>query len=185
MSFKLVCWRTFFPLIRCLSSSTAQVEAAALRSGTTLPNRNGFGGVHSAPPVTGQTVASQARIPSMAGGTLPALPPPAAQGLPFMVGREPALRERRSTSPGCPEPAHHPGWPSPQARPAHRHTIPAQRDPFKARASAVCKAPGDSLQSEVCSLKANYEILFRVQLWGAFHFFLHENQLKTQLTCEE
>ena len=161
-----------FPLIRSLSSSSAQVETAAPRSGATLPSRNGFGGP-LCPLVAGQTVASQTRIPIMASGTPPALPPPAAQGLTSMLGRVTVLRELRATSPGCPEPAH------PQAGPFHRltqpprHTIPAWRGPFKARASAVCKAPGDSLQSEVCSLKANNEILFRIQPWGAFPFYLY------------
>ena len=100
----------------------------------------------------------------MAGGTPPALPPPAAQGFPSMVGRvtysDPPAQGAQSL-------------PTPRLAQPPRHTIPAWRDPLKARASAVCKAPGDSLQSEVCSLKANYEILFRVQPWGAFPFYLH------------
>lgn len=77
----------------------------------------------------------------------------------------------------CPPPrlAQPPGSPSPADTPSLPGGVPLKPEP----------QPFTRLLVIHCSLKVNYEILFRVQLWGAFHFFLHENQLKTQLTCEE
>ena len=162
-------FENIFPLVRCLSSSSAQVEVAAPRSGATLPNRNGFG--RSTLPPSRRADSRITDQDSPYGWRDPACPSSTSSpGFPIHGGQGDLLRP---ISPGCPESAYPQAGPFPRLAQPPRHTIPAWRDPLKARASAVCKAPGDSLQSEVCSLKANYEILFRVQPWGAFPFYLH------------